>query len=189
MARVYRLFLFTLIAGLLASACGPATLTPTAALEVPAPVAEGYPSLPTSTPFDYTNDGYPEPESTPYFLELPETIAIPTPGEATGVLIGQLLTPGPGGEPYYGTLYLARTIHTDQEGMPPIVAFSEGVDPVAEQDRTGRFVINDIEPGIYALVIWMPIASTVISDLETGDYRMFEVKAGEVTDVGVIGIP
>jgi hypothetical protein len=165
-------------------------LPTSASSEVPPPVTEGYPFGPTSTPFDYSSEeGYPAPEATPYFLDLPDTIEIPEPGEETGVLVGQLLSPGPGGEPYYGTVYLARTITTDQEGMPPIVAFSEGVDPSAEQDRTGRFVFKEIEPGTYALVIWTPVASTVISDLETNEYRLFEIKAGEVTDVGIIGIP
>jgi hypothetical protein len=189
MSRPNRLLLLTLIAGLLVSACSSATPAPTIPAEIPPPDAEGYPFGPTSTPFDYTKDGYPEPESTPFFLELAEELEIPAPGEDTGILTGQLLTPGPGGEPYYGTVYLARTITTDQEGMPPIVAFSEGVDPVAEQDRSGRFILKDIQPGIYALVIWTPVASTVIADQGTGEYRTFEVKAGEVTDVGIIGIP
>jgi hypothetical protein len=91
------------------------------------PIAEGYPaggypvggypaeSPATSTPFDYTQDeGYPAPENTPSFSSLPDELSIPTPQAASGVIIGQLLSPGPGGEPYYTVLYLANTIPADQ---------------------------------------------------------------------------
>jgi hypothetical protein len=155
------------------------------------PVAvSGYPAVASPTPFDYTQEeGYPAPATNLPPQELPESLEIPEPSADSGVVTGQLLTPGPGGDPYIGSLYLASTISSDQEGFPPIVAFSDQTDPLAVQDQTGRFLFDDIAPGTYSLVIWNPVASTVIEEPGTNDYMVFEVTAGEVTDLGVIGIP
>jgi hypothetical protein len=184
-----------LLAALLLAGCGqldPAPVEPAPAqTEAAAPPAvEAYPAGATPTPFDYNQDeGYPAPETSAPPEQLPESLEIPEPAGDRGAVTGQLLTPGPGGNPYIGALYLASTIQSDQEGFPPIVAFSDQTDPVAVQDQTGRFLFSDVPPGTYALVIWNPVASTVIEEPGTNDYMVFEVKAGEVTDLGVIGIP
>lgn len=159
--------------------------------------AEGYPvdgypagSPPTSTPFDYTlEEGYPAPEFTPDIDSLPDEISIPTPQPSSGVITGQLLSPGPGGEPYYTTLFLADTIPADQEGYPPMVSFSEQDSPVADQDKMGYFVFVDVPPGQYALAVWSPLTSTIIQEPDSPDYMLIDVSAGETTDLGIIGIP
>lgn len=205
------ILLLIILAAVLLASCGSETPPPAGTEEVdqsvantptladePTPVDEptqlfeGYPAegYPTSTPFDYSQDeGYPEPESTPFFVELPDELVIPTPESGKGVVVGQLLNPGPGGEPYFASLYLARTIDSDRQGYPPIIAFSDTEDPLASQDKTGKFLFENVEPGLYALAIWTPIASTIIQDPETNDYMLVEVRAGEFLDLGVIGIP
>lgn len=163
------------------------TDTPSSELPEPGP---GYPAGPSPTPFDYSSDlGYPVPEITPFFENLPEKLTIPTPEAGTGIVVGQLLTPGPGGEPFYNQLYLARTLEADKEGYPPVITFSEAEDPVSSQDKTGTFLFINIKPGVYALAMWAPVASTIIQDPETQDYMLFEVREGETTDLGVIAIP
>jgi hypothetical protein len=190
--------LLVLVAALLFAGCGqldpvpvetaPATTAPTISANLP--VDGGYPAGATPTPFDYSQEeGYPAPEASSPPEELPESLEIPEPAADSGVVTGQLLTPGPGGSPYIGSLYLASTISSDQEGFPPIVAFSDQTDPLGLQDQTGRFLFSDVAPGTYALVIWTPVASTVIEEPGTNEYMLFEVEAGEVTDLGVIGIP
>ena len=161
-------------------------------VDEPTQLFEGYPAegYATSTPFDYTqSEGYPVPEYTPFFADLPAELSIPTPESGSGIIVGQLLTPGAGGEPYYTSIYLARTIDTDKAGYPPIIAFSENEDPLASQDKTGTFLFENVEPGLYALAIFSPLASTIIQDPDTGDYMLVEVRAGEVLELGVIGIP
>lgn len=163
------------------------TDTPSVGYPEPGP---GYPAGPTPTQFDYSADpGYPVPEVTPFFADLPEKLDIPTPEAGTGIVVGQLLTPGPGGEPFYNQLYLARTLEADKEGYPPVITFSENEDPVSTQDKTGTFLFVNIKPGVYALAMWAPVASTIIQDPETQDYMLFEVREGETTDLGVIAIP
>lgn len=113
-------------------------------------------------------------------------LVIPDPGEDTGVVTGKLLTADENGEPYLATLYLARTVDADEEGFPPLIAFSEETDPRAVQDSTGQFVVAEVPPGTYALVIWTPVTSIVIEETDSEEYLLFEVKAGEVTDLGII---
>jgi len=155
------------------------------------PGVEGYPypgpvaSTPVSNTFD---ESYPAPEFTPMTIQLPESLVIPEPGKDTGIVIGQMVS-GPDNQPFLGALYLARTIKADKEGLPPIVAFSDSTDPLAVQDQTGRFLFIDISPGVYALMIWNPVTSTVIQDEKTKEYRLIEVKAGEMTDLGTITLP
>jgi hypothetical protein len=115
-------------------------------------------------------------------------VEIPKPGEDAGVVTGKLLTPDENGEPYLATIYLARTVEADQEGFPPLIAFSEETDPKAVQDSSGQFVVAEVPPGTYALIIWTPVTSIVIEETEGEDYLLFEVKAGEVTDLGIIPI-
>lgn len=153
---------------------------------------EGYPAedFATATPFDYTQEeGYPAAIDTPSFSDLPDELVIPTPQAASGVITGQLLTPGPDGEPYLTTLFLADTIPPDQEGYPPMIGFSEEDSPLAEQDKLGNFLFADVPPGTYALAIWSPISSTIIQEPDSPDYLLVVVEAGETTDLGIIGIP
>lgn len=195
MVRSALRFLGPVIFGLMIlSGCSNPTPIPTETepvLETPiVPVGYPYPFPVTSTEFVYTPaPGYPSPPVTPFYSELPDSLEIPAPSPDTGVVVGQLLTPGPGGQPYYATLYLAHTIEASEEGYPPIISFSEVENPVAQQDKSGKFLFVDISPGEYALAIWSPISSTIIQDPDTGDYLVFEVKAGDVTDLGVISIP
>lgn len=119
------------------------------------------------------------------------TFVVPTPTQKTGVVTGQLLTPGPGGQPYIATLYLATFVYPQGNAeAPPLIAFSEETSLQGVQDpATGRFYFADVPPGKYAIIIWTPVVSMPLRDAESNTEITFEVKAGEVTDLGVIAIP
>ena len=189
-------FLLLIILTLFAAGCQadttakpPPSPSPTSAVGIPGVEGYPYPAPAVSTPVSNAYDeSYPAPEITPVVIQLPESLVIPEPGKDTGIVVGQLVS-GSDKQPVLGALYLARTIKPDEGDMPPIVAFSDSTDPLAVQDQSGRFLFTDITPGIYALVIWNPVTSTVIQDEETKEYRLIEVKAGEVTDLGTITLP
>jgi len=201
MRKSYSILLIIII-GILIASCGPSIPTSSTADEVNQPAQttptlvdeptqslEGYPAVgdPTSTPFDVsTSEGYPAPDESLLSDDLPAKLIIPTPNAETGIITGQLLTPGPSGDPYITPLYLARTIESDRAGYPPIITFSNNEELQASQDQTGKFLILSIEPGIYGLTI---STSTIIEDTDTGEYLLFEVRAGEVIDLGVIEVP
>ena len=208
--RDTKLFLLIAMVMIITTSCNPETPTPPTieatqqpeevaptAIEESPTINEGYPAegypaegYPTSTPVDYTLDeGYPAPETTPFLPTLLDQLTIPTPEVDKGIIHGQLLTADPEGEPYYATIYLARTIQSAQEGYPPIVTFSEDEDPSSVQDKEGRFLFTNIPPGIYALAIWSPVSNIIIVDPDTQNYMLIEVRAGEITDLGAIVIP
>lgn len=116
-------------------------------------------------------------------------IVVPTPKTDSGIVIGKLLSSDSGNPPYMATLFLGSTITADKSDFPPLVSLHEDIDPKGTQDTTGAFVFTDIAPGIYAIIVWDPYASVVIQDEAKENYRTFEVKAGEITDLGTILYP
>lgn len=116
-------------------------------------------------------------------------VVVPTPKTDLGIVTGKLLSSDPDNPPYIATLYLGSTIKADKEGFPPMVSLSADTDPKALQDDTGAFLFTDVKPGIYALVVWDPYNSVVVQDEKKENYLTFEVKAGEVTDLGTILYP
>lgn len=190
------IFLSLLILALFTAACQgettpQATQPPSSSPAQSLPGPEGYPYPGPVVPTQVSNaydDSYPAPEYTPVAIQLPESLVIPEPGNDTGIVVGQLVS-GADQTPFLGALYLARTITADKADQPRIVAFSDSTDPLAVQDQGGHFLFVDITPGVYALVIWNPVTSTVIQDEETKEYKLIDVKAGEVTDLGTIPLP
>ena len=128
----------------------------------------------------------PEPE-----LDTISEFVVPAPGAATGVVIGQLLTPDLDGQPYLTNLFLGDTIYGDgQKETPPIISFSETESLEGIQNKqTGEFVFSDVPPGEYALIIWTPVFSMVVLDQDTQQEIIFEVQSGETIDLGAISIP
>jgi len=116
---------------------------------------------------------------------------VPNPTSQTGVIVGQLLTPGSGGKPYIATLYLGTFIYPENNADgPPLITFSEHTSLQGVQDQqTGRFYFADVPPGKYAIIIWTPVMSMPLRDAKTQTEITFEVKAGEITDLGIIAIP
>jgi len=116
---------------------------------------------------------------------------VPTPKADKGVITGQLLTPGAGGRPYIATLYLGTLIYANETpDAPPLISFAKETAPLGVQDpETGRFYFADIAPGTYALILWTPVTSMPLRNAETGEDIVIEVKANEVTDLGIIPIP
>jgi hypothetical protein len=133
--------------------------------------------------------GYPEPLGTVDAANLPRSITIPSPEAGQGTVTGTLLFSGEGAGPYYATLILAGTTDSGKAGYPPTITFSVEEDPVAVQDQTGKFLFDNIPPGSYALVIWDPPVNPIIQNPDSDEYLIFDVVAGEITDLGEVFAP
>jgi hypothetical protein len=154
------------------------------------PYAGPLSQAPAQPTVELVYEAYPEPISGPTATFTPALpVVIPTPGDDLGVVTGMLLSSDTGNPPYLATLYLGNTINPDKEGFPPMVTLSEATDPKAVQDESGTFVFSAIKPGFYAILVWDPTVSKVIMDEKDENYFVFEVKAGELTDLGVIYYP
>ena len=133
-----------------------------------------------------TNDYLLDP--TQQVLENDQDSSIPTPENGTSVLSGQMLTPGIGGKPYVGDLYLANLLHPNESNQPPLIKFSEAQNPKAKVNSEGLFFFTDIEPGEYALIVYSLGGTYIISDSD-GQTMFITVEADSVVDLGIIEIP
>jgi hypothetical protein len=116
-----------------------------------------------------------------------EINSIPTPDLETGIVVGKLLTLADQ-EPFLTALFLANTIWSEDAKIPPIISFSEGINQQALQDKTGQFFFTNVSPGKYALIIKNPAGGKVIKDPKSNEVIVFEVWAGEITDLESIFI-
>jgi len=60
--------------------------------------------------------------------------------------------------------------------------------PNTSTDKHGYFAFLGVEPGTYAMVIWTPVNSWVVSDPETELDILVTVEAGAITDLGEVTI-
>lgn len=138
------------------------------------------------------NESYPNPlevstsgTSTEY---LQSPLIVPTPSNGKVVFWGQMLTPGPGGTPYLGDIYLGYLVKATQSGYPPMVKFSETTNPKAVVDTEGHFYFSDIDPGEYALVIYSLGGTYIVSD-KSGQTNYITGEPGSSVDLGIISVP
>lgn len=88
-----------------------------------------------------------------------------------------------------GELFLAKAVATSDPNIS-LLELDEKASPRAIINRdTNQFIFTDIEPGKYGLIVWEPMNSFPVNAPETQQTLFFEVKANEITDVGVISIP
>lgn len=154
-------------------ACGrdTPTNTPESPIEQMSPQLESPLDAPTPVP----------PTATPVALE------VPTPAPGLGVVHGSIESVSPETRMYLaGEIYLAPQKHTEGETSLPLIRLEVGKDPKATlRNEANEFAIVDVPPGEYGLVLHTPINDYIITD-ESGGFRIIDVKADQVMDLGVI---
>jgi hypothetical protein len=84
-------------------------------------------------------------------------------------------------------VYLGELSPVDLEGEEThIVSMNPDASPSTGTDEDGHFVFEDVEPGTYAMVMWTPGNSWVVSDPETKLDILVTVEADQITDLGEI---
>ena len=167
------------------------TLEPTAP---PAPEAAETPDTPTPA-----SDTSPLPTPATGLSPLPTPMAAPVgdydppsagdPPSDKGAIVGQLIDhitrrPAAGRSHFLGEL---SPLDLDGE-QSHLIVVQPTSSPNTMIDQEGYFIFSDILPGTYAMVIWSPINSWVVSDPETELDILVTVNAGEVTDAGQLAI-
>ena len=154
------------------------------------------------TPSETVESGYPPPQlhivsNTPYpgaatpvqtktlspdQLVQPET---PNPSSRLGAVVGQLFNKESGSYGSNLTIYLGIKVEASP-GPGYLISTQRNSSPQANTNGAGYFVINDVEPGTYALVLGSLIGSRVLENPENGEEYWVDVTAGDVTDVGEV---
>lgn len=84
-------------------------------------------------------------------------------------------------------VYLGELSPVELEGEEThLVSMNPDTSPSTATSEEGRFVFQDVEPGTYAMVMWTPGNSWVVSDPETNKDILVTVEAGQITDLGEI---
>jgi hypothetical protein len=146
----------------------------------------GYPApaSPYSPPTGYPSAATPFPTitSSPEEFVAP---APPVPDEGLGAVVGQLLHMESDSAGSNLTIYLGVKVEAEP-GPSYFISTQRNSSPQANTNAGGYFVINNVEPGLYALVLGSVIDSRVLANPETGQEYWVEVTAGETSDVGEV---
>lgn len=135
-------------------------------------------SIPFESPLSFTS---PLPTSAPYTLEIPEL------ADGTGAVHGRLIAASDPAKIFLaGRVYLAPLRNSEGEVSIPYVSIDTSLDPL-ESRRTadGEFLILDVLPGQYGVVVYTPLTSYLVPG-DTNGLLIIEVVAGEVFDLGDI---
>jgi hypothetical protein len=104
---------------------------------------------------------------------------IPTPTAGQGVVTGVLIDQRTGQPAVKTILYLEPAMNHD---VPSLLYGPLNYQPKTTSLGTGQFVITDVPPGEYVLVLYSPIDILFYQQAD-GSAVLVQVKPGEVTDL------
>ena len=157
------------------------------------PVEETPSVSPLESPLQPASSIPTPPAATSPATELVAAVDVPTPESGKGTAVGTIYDESRG-EPYAGQfIYLAKVIELgSQEGDDPPVLFAEldvRSDPFDQTDEQGRFVVENVEPGLYALAVRLPnLRETLLYDAETEANLSVEIVPDEISDIGTVRV-
>jgi hypothetical protein len=113
----------------------------------------------------------------------------PTSQPGLGTITGILLQRTTQATIPLGELYLGEVIETTEPGMP-VVGLDKDAAPQALIDRdTGQFVFYDVQPGRYALEVWIPLSNYIlVDDPNTGGTQFVTITGDESVELGTVWI-
>ncbi|MBE2220665.1 MAG: hypothetical protein IAF02_03945 [Anaerolineae bacterium] len=111
-------------------------------------------------------ESYPEPAITNDLstksAELMQNFIIPTPSPGLAIVSGIIIDREIQSGPAESQVYLGKLLSTDQ-GLP-VVSVNHDTAPVARIIPDGRFVIIDVEPGEYGVILHNPDINFLLDD-------------------------
>jgi len=113
---------------------------------------------------------------------------IPMPSAGKGAIIGRFIDFETGEPPRTVMPVFLGDLSPLSPGDSFVITMLPTTSPHTEVDTQGYFAFPDVEPGTYAMIIWTPMNTWVISDPETEEVILVTVKADEITDLGEVAI-
>lgn len=115
----------------------------------------------------------------------PTPIAAPSSGK--GAITGRFVDFESGEPAARMLIYLGELSPVSLEGEEThIVSMNPDSSPTTETDEQGCFAFQDVEPDTYAIVMWTPRNSWVVSNPDTDKDILITVEANEITALGEI---
>lgn len=174
--------LFFIVSALALSGCS-SSPTPTNQA-VPTAASATYP-FPNQTGYPGPGLGYPvaQPKVASAGTLIPKDLS---PSPQMGMVKGVIKIVPPDPEGVFPSIYLG-TINRDKNGNALVTALDRTKAPAAFFDREGHFVIQNIKPGQYTLLVDM-VESVFILKESDGKERFLDVQAGKTINVGEIKV-
>jgi len=151
----------------------------------------GTPIVTPSTPIGPLSEATVSPIATPMptvTLEPVLTIPVPAPSLGLGVIHGQLIQET--GQPIINTQVRLGDVvwFQGQEGQEGLVVSERSRAPQTISDAQGNFVLADVSPGTYGLVVADPNSPEhiFVRDPTTGRALLIEVEKDKIVDLGKV---
>lgn len=141
----------------------------------------GYPIPEEYSDFEEALPGAAYPIQEEEFSE-PLISEIPLPSEGAGIVYGRLLSLTMDQPVSYSKIYLGTKIEVDP-GDEYVISIQDHTSPHSVSTQDGEFLIVDIPPDNYILILVTPINTYPILDIN-GEYIEMTIKGGERIDLG-----
>lgn len=130
------------------------------------------------------------PLAPPSPLTPPSPAPTPVASAEGGGLAGQIVVTRPTGDIAVAGLIvgLAEVILGD-DGLPKASGYEASAAPKAITDDYGRFVFNNVKPGMYTLILDAVVTQYQLDDVGTGDTILIEIKPNAIVELGELRYP
>lgn len=169
-----------------------ATLTPTETpaqdtIEPTSAIAPSGENNPVQSPLAAPNSPLSAPPSP---LTPPSLAPTPVTSADGGGLIGRITVAKSTGDIAVAALMigLAEVIR-GEDGVPKASGYEASMAPKATTDDYGRFVFNDLKPGLYTLILDAVVTQYQLDTVDTGETILVEIKPNEIVDIGELRYP
>lgn len=160
----------------------PAAQEPTAeaaaAQETAEPEQETSPLNAPESPLDAPDS----PLTAPIVVE-PPALDAKTSAESGGVT-GRLMVLSGGERPVVNMIVGLAEVIRDDDGVPRVAGYDAANAFRTTTDDFGRFAIDEVAPGTYAIIVDAVITSIMLADPVTGDPILVDVEPDSVVDIG-----
>jgi hypothetical protein len=99
----------------------------------------------------------------------------------SGVVVGSIFV---NGTPAQDLMLYLGEVMVDEKGQEMVASYDRSNSPRAYTNAEGQFVFSDIRPGRYGLILDTVLSSFLLFQPDAEKALLFDVKAGEQTEVG-----
>lgn len=112
-------------------------------------------------------------------------LIVPTPASGQAVVVGRILSSITGKPIYRVRVAFAEVLRNEESAIyVDDVAFT----PATETDTAGRFVLPDLPPKEYVIVVGDPFGQNDVVRNSDGSPRIWKIEAGQQLDVGELRV-
>lgn len=123
-------------------------------------------------------------------LAPPSPMPTPVTSATGGGLTGQIVVAKPTGDIAVADLMIGLAeVIKGEDGVPKASGYEASMAPKATTDDYGRFVFDNLKPGLYTLILDAVVTQYQLDTVDTGETILVEIKPNEIIDIGALRYP